>query len=863
MHDQDEVDHEEGSRFPPGTMLAHFKIERKLGEGAMGAVYLAEDTLLKRPVALKVIRAGYDMTATLLQEAKRQAKVDHEHICRVYESGQADSYVYIAMQYLKGPTLRDAMTQMNQKEKVLVCRDVARGLQAAHNAGLIHRDVKPGNVIVERIDGNWKPYLTDFGLARVIDDPRDTMAGVMKGSPFYMSPEQVEADDEIDARSDVYNLGATLYHVLSGETPHEGESTVEILVSVLEKEPVPISERSAHLPLDLRTITMKCLERDVSQRYQSARAFADDLDRYLNNQPVLATPPGAIYLLLKLMRRHKTAVTAFVLILTSLALAIVLASMAWVRANQAQRSLMHTERMAILEKDKAVAINDFLKNMIASPDPTREGRDVTIGEQLAQARDGLSRFDDRPETKVIVMATLSRLLMALGQSEEAREMSDEAYRLGTQKLTSTDPVLLSVLRLKAMLTAMSGRPQPAVNMAAEAETGYIRELGRLHQETLRARMVHGYALLAAGRGEDAGQLFERLQQDVRNNDIELDNELRTDIESLGGRITSARFLGRESENILRGILQTMELGYKDDHLKVAQIMENLVLSLRISHKFDEALDTSIRALELRRAHQSSDHPDLWRSRIIHAELLVLMTHYEKAFEEADQVLDQIEKGSENWQLEIRARHVRAYALFFLERYDEALEQAQINMSRCRSRLSPHDVNYVNALSLLAQTLAITGRHREAINYYQQAGKQAVAVFGATHRHTLVVQTRHAALLSKEGQLEEAEALFRDLDDQWQKAETDEPGVRTYWNAAYGQHLIRRGEYARADKTLQDGYGELINLSHVRSEIWFALLDSMIELYELTQDEDGRDYRQMRETIKQESLNGVYKSPYPI
>jgi len=218
----------------------HYQLGALLGSGGMADVYRAFDPTLNRPVALKFLRGtNRDDLTRFLREARAQAQVGHDNICDVYEAGIVDGRPFIAMRCIDGATLADAAPRMSVDEKVAVLADVAEAVHAAHRTGLVHRDLKPNNIMVEpRPEGGWHPWVLDFGLARDSSMDSMTTVGSVMGTPPYMAPEQARGDrSAIDRRTDVYSLGATLYDLLSGRPPFMGDSTVAVMMMVVNDEP--------------------------------------------------------------------------------------------------------------------------------------------------------------------------------------------------------------------------------------------------------------------------------------------------------------------------------------------------------------------------------------------------------------------------------------------------------------------------------------------------------------------------------------------------------------------------------------------------------------------------------------------------
>jgi serine/threonine-protein kinase len=290
----------------------------------MGRVYLAYDPLLRRNVALKFVRGDDpELMRRFVAEAQAQARVEHERVCKVYEVGEVQGQPFISMQYVNGRTLLEVARELSLEQMVMVVQQATEGVHAAHRAGLIHRDLKPSNILVERgEDGRWKPYVMDFGLAR--DWQRETtVTGTVLGTPHYMAPEQARGEvSQLDRRADVYSLGATLYVLLTGKTPIPGNNALEVLSNLATAEPRPLRQLAKNVPADLEAIVLKCLEREPSARYDSARALAEDLERFLNGEPVQARTVGTWYRLRKRARKHWALVSmaSAALVLVSLAL---------------------------------------------------------------------------------------------------------------------------------------------------------------------------------------------------------------------------------------------------------------------------------------------------------------------------------------------------------------------------------------------------------------------------------------------------------------------------------------------------------------------------------------------------------------
>lgn len=408
-------------RMLEGRLGERYELRELLGEGGMGRVLRAFDRVLQREVALKLVRVEGDIPAErLLREARAQSRVSHDNVCRVFDAGELDGQTYISMQLIAGPTLRQAAESLTRDEKLNLVAQAADGVHAAHRCGLVHRDLKPGNIMLERRpDGGWKAYVVDFGLVRDLDAAA-TATHALAGTPHYMAPEQVRgATDRIDWRTDVWALGATLFEMLSGHPPFAASSLAEVLVRVIQDEVA--YPTTPHLPRDLRAVIGRCLEKEPERRYGSARELGDDLRRFRDGRPVLARPAGPLQRVAKAARRNRP-LTA-VVIASGLALVILgglLARTAWRGRERAELARRFGEEAAAVE-----AIARY--SALLPPHDVRSERRIvrTRIEAIERQAREIGELAAGPAAYAV-----GRGWLALGDAERARSSLQQAWDAG-------------------------------------------------------------------------------------------------------------------------------------------------------------------------------------------------------------------------------------------------------------------------------------------------------------------------------------------------------------------------------------------------------------------------------------------------
>ncbi len=364
-----------------------------IAQGGMGVVYRAKQTSLQRIVAIKMILAGKLASEADVQrfrtEAEAAANLDHPNIVPIFEVGEHQGRHYFSMKFIEGGSLTEKMAALKEspRQAAGLLSLAARAVHHAHQRGILHRDLKPGNIL---IDSHGQPHITDFGLAkRTETDCEQTRTGAIVGTPSYMAPEQAQANKSLTTSVDVYSLGAILYEMLAGRPPFRGETVMQTLLQVSQREPDRPRHVNPRADRDLETICLKCLEKDPKKRYSSADALADDLDRWLRGEPIQARPSSAWERTTKWAKRRPAIAGLLAAVVTVAAVGIAGIIWQWQAARAAESSAIQSEKNA---QDKAaaeeIAKNAALKAQQEEADARRKeanAKNEAIAAQLLEA----------------------------------------------------------------------------------------------------------------------------------------------------------------------------------------------------------------------------------------------------------------------------------------------------------------------------------------------------------------------------------------------------------------------------------------------------------------------------------------------
>jgi len=625
------------SSSAPQIRIGSYTVIQRLGEGGMGVVYEAMQENPRRAVALKIIRGGAlvdDHAVRMFQrEAQVLGRLKHPGIAAIYESGQTpDGQNFFAMELVRGLRLDEYLRRQDQE--VLPPRAVVRfrldlflricdAVSYAHQRGVIHRDLKPANVLVQEAEtlvssaqggSQIEVKVLDFGLARLTEDELGgpslaTQPGTIQGTVPYMSPEQVRGNvEQVDVRSDVYALGVMLFEILEGELPYDlrRASLPEAARIICEQPPRALAGVAVKTPLgrDLVVIVNKSLEKDPERRYQSVAALAEDIQRALHQQPILAQSPSTIYQLRKLVARHKLSVgfaTAIVVLLAGLAVTMTLA---------AGRIALQRDR-ANREAAVAQQVSGFLVNLfqVSKPEQAR-GKTVTARELLDKGAKGIQGDQSMdPEVKASLLNTMGDAYSSLGFFAQSQPLLESALVIRSRLFGAGSKQVAESLRDLGLLALNHGDDKAAEDYYRRSLDTYRAAEGPTNADVAVLLNDMGTALDHVGRLDEAQSYFQQAlamrTQLSGPNSPEL-IPMRTNLAFIA---YSKKDYAQAAEQ-LRQELALAKKVYGDDHPFVSKISNNLGGVLFTEKHYAEAEQYYRQALALNRKLLGDQHPEI-------------------------------------------------------------------------------------------------------------------------------------------------------------------------------------------------------------------------------------------------------------
>lgn len=770
----------------PADRSGPYHILREIGEGGMGVVYEAhQEGPVRRNVALKLIKWGMDTKAVVARfESERQALalMNHPNIASVYDAGATpEGRPYFAMEYVQGIPITEYCDKhrLTIKERLELFIQVCEGVQHAHQKGIIHRDIKPSNVLVAVQDDKPVPKIIDFGVAkatsqRLTELTVATELGQLIGTPEYMSPEQAEMTNlDIDTRTDVYSLGVLLYELLVGAQPFDprelrAAGLVEIQRKLREDEPLRPSTKVSGLGaasttsasnrrVDVRTlerqlkgdldwITMKALEKDRTRRYETANAFALDLQRYQANEPVRARPPSSLYRFASFARRNRrevVAATAFLTLALGFAVTYSLnVTTARDRANQ--------------EALKAQAINDFMQKTLAAANPlTGDGRNVTVVQALDKAVGGIeTSFANELDVQAAIKRTIGNTYRDLGRLDDAEVLLVSALEMRKDLFGGLHPDVAESVHDLAHLKDVRGDYVQAAELYREA-LRLNRELGDKEDDI--ARILNGLAWVMFELSDyETAERFSREAIALRR---ELDDEQTREMAGCLNNlalIVEAQGDFEEAEKLYRRVLFIEENILGREHPNFATTMSNLGLLLSDTKGHDAAEPYLREALAIRRK-ALGEHPDTAVSLSVLGSVLIDagdLAGAEGVLREALQMQRRV-LGDQHMSTAASLNNL-ANVLEKVGKYEEAEPLYRESIAIKRNEVGDHP-DLAISISNLAHMLAKKGDNGEADALHQEACSILQKIHGENHWMPAHCGSLYADFLTKVGRYDEAEA----------------------------------------------------------------------------------------------------------
>jgi serine/threonine protein kinase/tetratricopeptide (TPR) repeat protein len=511
--------------MPPAGRIGRFKLVRPLGQGGFGAVYLAEqEEPVRRLVALKVLHAGLDAAEIVARfEAERQALavMDHPGIAKVFDAGAtADGRPYFAMEYVRAEPITNYCKRqpLSTRRRLELFTQVCDAVQHAHMKGVIHRDIKASNVLVEEDEATKAPRVRviDFGIAKATQGPLTdrtlvTQRGELMGTPEYMSPEQASGLD-VDTRADVYSLGVLLYELLTGTLPFDpkelrSKSYGEIERTIREVEPPRPSARADDPSLagDLDWVVMRCLEKERSRRYATPAEIADDVHRFLRHEPVVARPPSTAYRLSKFARRNRFALAAAASIATALIIGTVASTVGFIQAGHQRDEAEHQGRVS------RGVVSYVTGELLRQADPAKSaGKDITVKDVLKNADATIAdKFKEDPLVEAGIRVTVGEMEQTLSEFALAQKHLQRAVDLRLRELGPRHADTLDAQRELAVMYDIQGKHEPAADLFEVVLRGRAALFGGNDTRTLQAANDLAVAYDALGRYADAERFYRQ------------------------------------------------------------------------------------------------------------------------------------------------------------------------------------------------------------------------------------------------------------------------------------------------------------------------------------------------------------------
>lgn len=730
----------------PGRALGPYVLRELVGSGGMGEVWKAEQSSpVRRTVAVKLVKAGLDsaqVMARFEREKQALALMDHPHIAKVFDAGTTDQgRPYFVMEFVAGIPITDYCDRrkLDTRQRLGLFEKVCDAIQHAHRKAVIHRDLKPSNILVSDVEGTPLPKIIDFGVAKattrgLTEQTMQTAIGQIIGTLEYMSPEQADlTNEDVDTRTDVYSLGAVLYELLTGALPFGRKELRQagldgMLRLLRESDPPRPSTRLSTLGAKqqeiarlrgteprhlvgllkggLDWIVMRALEKDRNRRYGSPQEIAQEIRRYLRDEPVLAGPPGPGYRIRKFGKRHRVGVAFAATGAVGVVVAFVLITVQNARITTA--------------RDQALLVMSTLQEMLSLVDPSRHGPDVTVRELLDEtARTLEEKFANQPLVEAELRDTIGKTYNSLGDYDAAERHLAISVEKWRTKLGLENPRTIEAMTALAGTYLAQNRVADGDALAQEAWGAARRALGDAHQATLASQRMVAMAYVYQHRYEEAESLILRTLDIARRT---LGSEDPLTIQIMSSLAPTYDGLGRYEDRlaITEKILAIYRRTLGEEHPKTLACKSSLAGSYGRMGRSKEARALYEECLAVGRRVFGAEHPTTLR-----AQKGIAETYYSEG------------------------------------RYDEALGTLQENLATARKALGPTHGATLASSYALERTYERLGRYEDAEALLHETLGSARMVLGNDNEETQQLAFTLGGLYLEQGRFVDADATYRE------------------------------------------------------------------------------------------------------
>jgi len=795
---------EQSNHAAPGTLLdepfERYRLKRVISTGGMGVVYEAEQEHPRRTVAVKVMKEGIASPDALRRfefEAHVLGGLRHPGIAQVFEAGthhteeipggvKGRGVPFFVMEYVPDAlSITDfaAQKKLGTKERVNLFTQVCNAVHHGHQKGIIHRDLKPANILV---DAQGQVKVIDFGVARATDadlalTTQKTDVGQLIGTVQYMSPEQCTADPNLlDIRSDIYSLGVVLYELLCGELPYDVRSAAIFEASRLIREQPPKRPSTVNRSLrgDVETIVLKALEKERSHRYQTLAALADDLQRYLGGEVILARPAGPATKAIKIVKRNPAiSLAAFVAVASLIGFFVYVVFWSYPRiraehdlaveagkvAEREREAALLAKARSDAEAEKARLVNDFLETTFLSADPYRAGDDLDKHEMLDLAAARIEiEFADQPEIRASLHDTIALVYLNRGFLDAAEKQSKMALDIRSELF---GPQSLEVLEVRCYLSQIylgQGRIAEADAILEEVGEFCARELNEDHVLTRRAENCLALVRRIQGRYTESEQLLRRTLAWRIHTAGEVNHSTLSTKYALAGVLDS---LGRyaESERLHREVYEGRRANLGDNHPSTLQSRSNLANVAMLAGRLDHAEEMYRKVIVKMDDALGLDHPDTLVTRNNLAIVLKRKGELEESEEINRDVLNRrIKHLGEEHPVTLNSRNNLANVIKAMGRLAEA-EGMLRDLVEVRTRvLGPEHPETLESMGNLGIVFNKRRKFSEAESIHRTTLDARGRVLGEDHPATLSSGYNLALVLERRGLVGESEEIYREL-----------------------------------------------------------------------------------------------------